>query len=89
MQHRIPTPAALAEAIRAVRKASGVRQDDLAAQVGVSRQFAVDLESGKPTVQLGLVMRVLEELGMQLSVELPDEALRLLQTPSPKPQRRR
>jgi y4mF family transcriptional regulator len=65
-------------AIRAVRKSTGVRQDDLAGAVGVSRQFAVDVEKGKPTVQLGRVLLLLEELGITLNVEIPDAAFQIL-----------
>jgi transcriptional regulator with XRE-family HTH domain len=64
--------------IRAVRKSSNVRQDDLAGAVRVSRQFTVDVEKGKPTVQLGRVLLLLQELGIALSVEIPDEAFRTL-----------
>lgn len=64
--------------IRAVRKSSSVRQDDLAGAVRVSRQFTVDVEKGKPTVQLGRVLLLLQELGIALSVEIPDEAFRTL-----------
>ena len=64
--------------IRAVRKSSSVRQDDLAGAVRVSRQFTVDVEKGKPTVQLGRVLLLLQELGIALSVEIPDDASRTL-----------
>lgn len=61
----------LGHIVRAVRKDAGVRLDDLAAIVGVSKQFTSDVERGKPTVQLGRVLRLLAELGIELSVEVP------------------
>jgi y4mF family transcriptional regulator len=61
----------LGQIIRAVRKESGVRLDDLAAITGVSKQFVSDVEHGKPTAQLGRVLRLLVELGIGLSVEVP------------------
>jgi transcriptional regulator with XRE-family HTH domain len=64
--------------IRALRKASGVRQDDLAATVGVSKQFTSDAEHGKPTAQVGLLMRLLEELGGRLEVDVPDQLAPLI-----------
>jgi y4mF family transcriptional regulator len=79
MKHAIHSADDLGMIIRAVRKSTQVRQDDLAAMVGVSRQFAVDVEKGKPTVQLGRVMRLLKELGIELSVEIPSEASRELE----------
>lgn len=74
MKHPIHSAEELGMIIRAVRKSTQVRQDDLAAMVGVSRQFAVDVEKGKPTVQLGRVMRLLKELGIELNVEIPAAA---------------
>jgi len=50
--------------------------------VGVSKQFASDLELGKETVRMGLVFKVLEEMGLKLSVDIPDTSgieLKLLQ----------
>ena len=78
MKHDIRTPADLGLIIRAVRKSSRLRQDDVAATVGVSQQFAVDVERGKPTVQLGRVLRLLDELGITLVVDLPDDASQML-----------
>lgn len=59
MQVTIQSVADLGVAIRSVRRASKVRLDDLAAIASVSKQFASDVEHGKPTVQLGLVLRLL------------------------------
>ncbi|ROZ66239.1 helix-turn-helix domain-containing protein [Ramlibacter sp. WS9] len=64
----------LALLLRAVRKSARVRQDDLAATAGVSKQFAADVERGKPTVQLGLVLKLLSEAGVTLNAEIPDSA---------------
>lgn len=79
MKHTIDSAEQLGRIIRAVRKSTRVRQDDLAAVVGVSRQFAVDVEKGKPTVQLERVLRLLRELGVELSVDLPLEASKELE----------
>ncbi|EHL24810.1 hypothetical protein KYG_00812 [Acidovorax sp. NO-1] len=56
-------------AIRAMRKVSGIRQDDVA---GVSHMFLRDLEKGKETVQFGLVLKVLDELGIHMLLEVPE-----------------
>ncbi len=74
MRHSIQSTAELGMVIRAVRKSAHVRQDDLAAMVGVSRQFTVDVEKGKPTVQMARVLRLLKELGIELSVDIPAAA---------------
>ncbi len=72
MRIPVPTPSDLGIVIRALRKSAAVRQDDLAASVGVSTQFASDAEHGKPTAQVGLLMKPLEELGGRLEVDVPD-----------------
>lgn len=51
--------------IRDRRKALGLTQQELAASVGVSRKFIVDLEAGKESASLGLSLRVLHELGFE------------------------
>ena len=60
-------------AIRAMRKVNGIRQDDVP---GVSHMFLHDLEKGKDTVQFGRVLRVLEELGIHLVLEVPESQSR-------------
>lgn len=79
MKHAIQSSEDLGLVIRAVRKSTQVRQDDLAAMVGVSRQFTVDVEKGKPTVQLARVLRLLKELGIELSVDIPSAASKELE----------
>lgn len=74
MKHRVHTAEDLGLLLRAVRKHSRVRQDDLAATVGVSKQFASDVENGKQTAQLGLVLRLLSEAGVTLNADIPDSA---------------
>ena len=74
MKHSITSPEELGLLIRAVRKSTNVRQDDLAAVVGVSRQFTIDVERGKPTVQFGRVLRLLKEVGITLTTDIPEEA---------------
>lgn len=71
----ISTPAELGLAMRAVRQSSKIRIDDLAAMTGVSKQFTSEVEHGKPTVQLGLVLKLLEELGMPLTVDIPESKM--------------
>jgi y4mF family transcriptional regulator len=75
MQLPIRSVSDLGLAIRAVRKEQGLRQDDTAGSAGVGHVFLRDVERGKATVQLGLVLKVLDELGIQLSIDIPAEAL--------------
>lgn len=74
MQVSVPTVAELGLILRSVRRSSRVRLDDMAATAGVSKQFAADVEYGKPTVQLGLVLKLLSEMGVKLILDIPKEA---------------
>src|SRR5579859_2248380 len=78
MRVPIQSAADLGLAVRAVRRHSRVRIDDLAATAGVSKQFAQDVEHGKPTVQFGRVLKVLAELGIPLELDIPEDAARAL-----------
>ena len=73
---RIPIHSAsdLGVAVRAARRASKVRLDNLAATAGVSKQFTSDVEHGKATVRLGLVLKLLSELGVRLELDIPESA---------------
>jgi HTH-type transcriptional regulator/antitoxin HipB len=64
----IRTPADLAAAIRAGRRALGLDQAGLAARVGVQRQWVVKIESGKSAAEVGLVLRTLNALGLKTEI---------------------
>lgn len=74
MKCTIKTEKDLGNVVRAVRKDSGVRLDDLAGILGVCKQTTANVEQGKPTVALGIVMKHLEELGLTLTVEVPSSS---------------
>lgn len=59
-------PANFGVLIRRRRKALGLTQASLAEQANVGRRFLIELEDGKPTVQLGKVLRILSMLGVSL-----------------------
>ena len=65
----VQTPKELGLAIRARRKELGWDQATLAAQVGVTRQWVIEMEKGKPRVELDLALRALRALGLFLSTE--------------------
>lgn len=66
---RIRTPLELGAFLRDARSKRGLDQGTLAHQVGVSRQWIVAIEKGKPRAPIGLVLRTLSALGMSLDVE--------------------
>lgn len=59
---------------RQLRKRQGIRQDDMAAIIEASHVFLRDVELGKGTVQLGKVLRLLDELGVRVHLEVPEDA---------------
>lgn len=63
----------LGELIRRRRVALGLRQPDLALAANVGVRFIVDIEKGKPTCQIGRVLRLLETLGITLIATMPPE----------------
>lgn len=58
----------IAAAARGRRLDLGISQAELAKRVGVSRKWVVEFEASKLSVELGLVMRVLDELGLVLDI---------------------
>ena len=59
----------IGESIQVRRKALGMKQADLALVSGTGVRFISDLENGKETCQLGKTLRVLESLGLQITVK--------------------
>jgi y4mF family transcriptional regulator len=66
---RIRTPADLGALIRDHRTKLGLDQKSLAQKVGVSRQWIVDVEKGKPRAEIGLLLRTISALGIALDAE--------------------
>lgn len=58
----------LTASIRQARKKLGWTQAELAERSGVSRDWIISLEKGKPSLELGLVLRTMKALDIQLSV---------------------
>ncbi|MBX3250299.1 MAG: helix-turn-helix transcriptional regulator [Myxococcales bacterium] len=63
------TPEDVGSLIREQRLARGMTQAQLAQAIGASRQWVVDLERGKSTLALGLVLRAVTAVGLSLRVE--------------------
>lgn len=65
------SPKQIGQLVRDVRRAQGLRQDQLAAAAGVGVRFLVEVEHGKPTAQIGKVLAVLDAIGCSLRIERP------------------
>ena len=72
MSHIVSDPSALGRLVRETRRALGLTQPNLALSAGVGVRFLVDIEKGKPTAQIGKIMRVLAALGIELQLSPPD-----------------
>ncbi|TFB95731.1 helix-turn-helix domain-containing protein [Cryobacterium sp. MDB2-A-1] len=58
----------LGAVIKAVRESRGIRQEDLAGDLAISRNYLQELENGKPTLYITRLFRALNKLGITLSV---------------------
>jgi len=55
--------------IRDQRKRADLDEQTLATRAGVSRKWLIAVEQGKASAELGLVLRTLDALGLELNVE--------------------
>ncbi len=69
-------PHDLADLFRDGRARLGWSQSELAARVGVSRQWVSLVETGKTSVEFDLVVGALQALGYRLYVESSEPAMR-------------
>jgi len=65
------TPHDIGDLIRGTRKRLGVTQKDLALTAGTGLRFVIDLEKGKETCELGKSLRILQTLGIKLTLTPP------------------
>lgn len=52
--------------VQMTRRQLGLRQQEVASLCGVGNRFLSELENGKPGLEIGRVIRVLESLGLEL-----------------------
>jgi len=68
---KISRPEDVGLLVRDYRRGKGLSQNELASRAGVSRRWLANLETGKSTVEIGLVLKTLEALGLVLDVSPP------------------
>jgi HTH-type transcriptional regulator/antitoxin HipB len=68
MHMRVRTPKDWGAAIRARRRELGLDQATLARRARVSRVWVNQVEAGKPGASLGLVLRALSALGLEVEL---------------------
>lgn len=77
----VRTPQDIGALLRERRQKAGLDQAELARRVGVSRQWLVEVERGKPRAEIGLVLRALNVLDIPLEVGTPRYATGVADTP--------
>lgn len=63
----------LGKAAQLVRKTQGLDQMSVASLSSNGTTFLSEFENGKPTVELGRVLRVLDSLGIAVTIDIPIE----------------
>jgi HTH-type transcriptional regulator / antitoxin HipB len=66
---KIQEPQQLGALIRQVRKAQGITQTDLSALAGIGPRLIGEIERGKPTAEIGKVLRLLGSLGLDVIIQ--------------------
>ncbi|MGN0065552.1 MAG: helix-turn-helix domain-containing protein [Nocardioides sp.] len=52
--------------VKDARRSNGMSQADLASLIGVTRQWVIAFEAGSPTSQVGLVIKALQAVGLEI-----------------------
>lgn len=73
MGPEIGSPGAVGQLVRERRERLGFTQLELATRAGTGRRFISELESGKPTLELGRTLAVLDAVGIRILAEVPDD----------------
>jgi HTH-type transcriptional regulator/antitoxin HipB len=66
---RVEDAGQIGSLVRKRRKEAGMTLKEAAALAGVGVRFLSELERGKPTLQLGLAIQVLQLFGLEMHVE--------------------
>ena len=66
----VHTPRTLGRLLRDRRHELHRSQADVASSAGVSRQWLVEVEAGKPTAEVGLLLKVLDEVDLELDARV-------------------
>lgn len=62
----LKTPGDIGKLVRERRREFGMTQDEFAGLANVGRRFLIELEKGKPTLQIDRVLSVLQACGYDL-----------------------
>jgi HTH-type transcriptional regulator/antitoxin HipB len=71
---RVRNPKELGLLLRQGREDRGWTQEELASRAGVTRQWVIGIEGGKPKAEVGLVLRAIAALDLTVDI-LPEGAI--------------
>ncbi|WP_199514979.1 helix-turn-helix domain-containing protein [Nucisporomicrobium flavum] len=71
---RIDRPSDLGNHLREVRRRAGLSQAAVATRAGLSRRWLSDLEAGKATAEVGLVLKLVAALDLILEINPPPKS---------------
>lgn len=66
---KIKTTSDLGEFVRKFRHSQAMTQADISGLANTGNRFIVELENGKPTIQLQKTLDVLDALGLEMTVQ--------------------
>lgn len=66
-------PTDLAAVVRAAREDAGLSQAELADHLAFSRDYMIDMESGKSNLYVARLFRILHELDITMTLEYGDD----------------
>lgn len=72
----VKNPKEVGLAIKDQRRALGLSQAELAAKMGVSRQWVIGVERGKRSTELDFVLKALSALGLKVDLSARESAPR-------------
>lgn len=64
----VTDPGQLGALLKQARRRRGMSQAELAERAGVTRQWVVAFEAGSPRAQLGVVLRALQAVGLDIDL---------------------
>jgi HTH-type transcriptional regulator / antitoxin HipB len=67
----IRTALDLGALIRDRRRSLGLDQQSLAERIGTNRRWVIEVERGKPRAEVGLVLKALAALGLEVAIGEP------------------
>ena len=70
---KIKTPMELGSFIKTFRESQNMTQLDVAGLANTGNRLIVDIEKGKPTVQIQMILKIIDLLGLEIIIQRKGE----------------